>query len=117
MKNIVFIMSLTILFLSIKPGIDVFSLKSNISNNCCVDECSPLNNNKKSNSKQKQSEEHKSKTCNPFQNCSTCVLTILPNTITILASKNIITTLQNFNYQTTFNPQFNPDFWQPPKIV
>ena len=117
MKFLTLILATIILFLTVKPGVDTLSLQSKISSNCCVDECSSLNIIKKSHEKQKQSKEQKGKICNPFQNCSTCVLSILPSTVTIQASKHNITTLQNFNYQTTFNPQFKPDFWQPPKIV
>lgn len=117
MKFLTFILAITILFLTAKPGIDTLSLQSNISNNCCVGECLSLNSIKKSHEKQKQSKEQKGKTCNPFQNCNTCVLCILPSTIITQASKHKIATLLNFDYQTNLNPQFKPDFWQPPKIV
>lgn len=117
MKFLTFILVTTILFLTSKPGIDILSLQLNISNNCCVGECSSLNSIKKSHEKQKQSKEQKGKACNPFQNCNTCVLCILPSTVITQTSKHKITTSRNFDYRTTFNPQFKPNFWQPPKIV
>ena len=117
MKFLTLILATIILLLTVKPAMDILSLKSSINNNCCIDNCSSLNIIKKSHDKQKRSKEQKGKSCNPFQNCNTCVICILPGLIIIRATKNKILTLQNFNYQSAFNFQFKPDFWQPPKIV
>lgn len=117
MKHIITILSFTILFLTVKPGLDVILLQYGISEQCCNSECSSTKINKKSGEKEKQnSKEQKGKSCNPFQNCSNCVLYIASN-IFYKFSKTKIITSQNFSYKTKFNSQFKPDFWQPPKIV
>ena len=111
------VLAFTILFLAVKPGLDAVLLHDDTCDQCCDSKCSAKNIYKELGDKEKQnSKEQKGKACNPFQNCSNCVL-YFASAEFYLFSKTKIINAQNFSYETKFNSQFNPDFWQPPKIV
>ncbi|TDE30470.1 hypothetical protein E0I61_05595 [Flavobacterium ranwuense] len=116
MKLSTLILSTIILFLAIKPGIDLISLQNNNEQTCCDGQSKSIADNEKSSSQQKQKDDRSGKSCNPFQVCSSCVLQCFKNQLTEI-SKPEISTNQNFTYQSVFTSQFAPDFWQPPKIV
>lgn len=116
MKFLTLILASTILFLAVKPGIDLFSLQTDTEQGCCGGHCKPVADNEKSSDQQKQKNDCNGKSCNPFQSCSMCVLHCLTKP-SIELSKPEISTKQNFTYQSAFTSQFAPDFWQPPKIV
>ena len=111
MKFSTIILVTIILFLAIKPGIDLISLQNNNDQTYCDGQCKPIADNEKSSSQQKQKDDRSGKSCNPFQVCSSCVLQCSTNQLAE------ISTNQNFTYQSVFTSQFAPDFWQPPKIV
>ena len=114
MKFLTLILASTILFLAVKPGIDLLSLQADTEQTCCSGECKPIADNEKSPDQQK--DDCSGKSCNPFQVCSSCVLHFLTNPFLDLSIPEI-STKQNFTYQSAFTSQFAPDFWQPPKIV
>jgi hypothetical protein len=116
MKFSTLILATIILFLAIKPGIELISLQNNNEQTCCDGQCKPIADNEKSSSQQKQKDDRSGKSCNPFQVCSSCVLQCSTNQLAEI-SKPEISTNQNFTYQSVFTSQFAPDFWQPPKIV
>lgn len=116
MKFLILILATTILFLTVKPGIDLISLQSNAEKNCCGGECKPITDTEKSAGQQKQKDNGSDKPCNPFQTCSSMCLLCLTNSFPNI-SKPEISTKQNFTYQSAFISQFAPDFWQPPKIA
>ena len=116
MKFLSLLLATTILFLAVKPGIDLISLQSNTEKTCCGDQCKPIADSEKSSNQQKQKDDCSGKSCNPFQVCGSCVLHFLTNPFHDL-SKPEISTKQNFTYQSAFTSQFAPDFWQPPKIA
>ncbi|MFE3872612.1 hypothetical protein ACFX5F_15425 [Flavobacterium sp. ZS1P70] len=116
MKFSTLILATIILFLAIKPGIDLISLQNNNEQNCYDGQCKSIADNEKSSSQQKQKDDRSGKSCNPFQVCSSCVLQCSTNQLAEI-SKPEISTNQNFTYQSVFTSQFAPDFWQPPKIV
>lgn len=116
MKFLTLILATTILFLAVKPGIDLISLQSNTEQTCCGGQCKPIADNEKSPDQQKQKDDCSEKSCNPFQGCIYCVLHFLTNPFLDL-SKPEISTKQNFAYQSAFTSQFAADFWQPPEIA
>lgn len=116
MKFSTLILATLILFLVIKPGIDLISLQNNNEQTCCDELCKSIADNEKTSSQQKQKNDRSGKSCNPFQVCSSCVLQCATNQIAEI-SKPEISTTQNFTYQSVFTSQFAPEFWQPPKIA
>ncbi|MBK8243644.1 MAG: hypothetical protein IPK88_09475 [Saprospiraceae bacterium] len=116
MKFLTLILATTILFLTVKPSIDAFSLQTDTEQSCCGGQCKPIADKEKSSDQQKQKDDCSGKSCNPFQVCGSCVLHCLTNPFVDLL-KPEISTKQNFTYQSAFTSQFAPDFWQPPKIA
>ena len=116
MKFLTLILATTILFLAVKPGIDLISLQTDTEQGCCGEQCKPIADTEKSSDQQKQKDDCNGNSCNPFQVCSSCVLLCSPNPFVDL-SKPEFSTKQNFTYQSAFTSQYAPDFWQPPKIV
>lgn len=114
MKFLSLLLATTILFLAVKPGIDLISLQSNTEKTCCGDQCKPIADSEKSSNQQKQKDDCSGKSCNPFQGCSSSVLHCLNPFIGL--SKPEISNL-HYSFQASFTSQFVPDFWQPPKIV
>jgi len=115
MKFLTIILATTVLFLSLKPGIDVLSLQKDTSQSCCSKCISVVDTNPSHNEKQKKSNDEKS--CNPFQICSSCVLISLTGSSVDNLQNPKISTIQIFSYQSFFSTQFISDFWQPPKIA
>ncbi len=115
MKFLILILASTILFLAVKPGIDLTSLQTDTEQTCCSGECKPITDNEKLPDQQNKKDDCSGKSCNPFQVCSSCVLHFLTNPF-LDFSKPEISTKQSFTYQSVFTSQFAPDFWQPPKM-
>jgi hypothetical protein len=103
MKILTFILATFILFLAVKPGIDLLSLQTDTEQTCCGGQCSPTSDNGTSQDKN-------------FQVCSSCVLVCF-NIPLISIPRPTVFSDKGFTYQSTFTSQFAPDFWQPPKIV
>lgn len=116
MKFLTLILASTILFLAVKPGIDLLSLQADTELTCCGGECKPIADNEKLPDQQKKKDDCSGKSCNPFQVCGSCVLHFLTNRFLDL-SKPEISIKQNFTFQSAFTSQFASDFWQPPKIA
>jgi hypothetical protein len=115
MKILIFILTTFILFLAVKPGIDLLSLQADTEQTCCSGLCSPTSENDTSED-QNQNNDCDGKACNPFQVCGSCVLVCLSLPLYYIP-KSRVNSEVNFLYQSTFTSQFTPDFWQPPKIV
>jgi len=116
MKFLTLILATTILFLAVKPGIDLISFQADTEQGCCGGQCKPVADNEKSPDQQKQKDDCNGNSCNPFQSCSMHVLHCLAKH-SIELSKPDISIKQNFTYQSAFTSQFASDFWQPPKIA
>ncbi len=115
MKFSILILATFVLFLAIKPGVDLFSSKKAIYKTCCGDSCVPSSDSENSNT-QNRDNDCNGEPCNPFQVCSTCTLASINFPLYIFV--NFSTFSKNeFNSTTLITKQFNPDFWQPPKIV
>lgn len=115
MKVLTFILATIILFLVIKPGIDLLSLQADTEQTCCGRQCPPTSDNDKSKNQEKDN-DCDGKTCNPFQVCSSCVLVCL----NMLFDYILISTAfsdKGFTHQSIFTSQCASDFWQPPKTV
>lgn len=114
MKILTYILAFTVLFLSVKPGIDSISFSSDTQHSCCSnDKCSPIAEKKNSDN---QNNDKESNSCNPFQMCSNCVLVCIE--IPFQYFKKIETPSKHiFEYHSDMTSQFIGDFWQPPKIV
>ena len=115
MKFLILIFATFIFFLAVKPGIDLISLLEDIEQSSCNDKCTSNCNYDKSKD-QNQDDDCDGKTCNPFQVCSSCVLTCL-NFPFYYIPKSTVFPVKGFTYHFVFTSQFVSDFWQPPKIV
>lgn len=115
MKILTFILATFILFLAVKPEIDLLSLQADTEQTCCGGQCSPTNDNDTSQD-QNQDNDCDGKACNPFQVCGFCVLVCLNLPFDYIPKPTVISE-EKFTYQSTFTSQFAPNFWQPPKIV
>ena len=102
-----------IVFLAVKPGIDLLSKKVVSEQTCCGEQCAPTSNNDNA---QNQNNDCSGNTCNPFQVCCSCVLICLTTPFDYLIKPAVLTE-KDFFYLSVFRSQFTPDFWQPPKIV
>ncbi len=116
MKLSALILVITILFLAIKPGINVISLQNNPEQTCCEGQCSSLVSPEKSSEQEEQEDGCEGKSCNPFQVCCSHVLQCIANPNNEVLKPETFTK-QFFSYKSTFYYQFAPDFWHPPKIV
>lgn len=108
MKFLTILLAATLLFLAVKPGVELISLQSKSSAHCCG-ECSPVSNN---NNKQ----EKDSKSCNPFQGCSCCIF-LCDNSAVVNLYEPLTITKEHFTYHSVLPSKITPDFWQPPKVV
>ncbi|MFN5629086.1 MAG: hypothetical protein ACK48W_07350 [Bacteroidota bacterium] len=115
MKFLVFILATFILFLAIKPGVDLLSFQEDAQQTCCDEQCSSTSQNEKSQN-QTQDNDCGGKSCNPFQVCGSCVL-VCVNFAFYFISKASMFSKKGFTYQSIFSTQYTSDFWQPPKIV
>jgi len=115
MKFLTFILATFILFLAVKPGMDLLSLQADTAQTCCSGQCTPNSDNDNSQD-QNQDNDCGGNVCNPFQVCSSCVLVCL-NIPFDYIPKPTTFSYKGFSYQSVFTSQFAPDFWQPPKIV
>ncbi|MBS1574188.1 MAG: hypothetical protein JST09_02690 [Bacteroidetes bacterium] len=115
MKLLTFILAAFILFLAVKPGIDLLSLQVETEQTCCGGQCTPISDNDNSQD-QNQENGNNGQSCNPFQICSACILLCLTVQIDCIPKQTEVTE-KGFTYQSAFTSQFDSDFWQPPKIV
>lgn len=115
MKFWTFLFATFILFLAIKPGIDLISFQEDTEQTCCDGQCLPTSDNSQS-EKQAPGNSCEGKFCNPFQVCSSCVLLCLNVPLDFVSVPKIFSE-KGFTYQSIFTSQFASDFWQPPKIV
>lgn len=115
MKFLTFILATFILFLAVKPGMDLLSLQADTEQTCCGGQCSPTADNDNSQDQNKDN-DCDGKSCNPFQVCSSCVLVCLNIPFDCIPKPTAFSD-KGFTYLSAFTSQFAPDFWQPPKIV
>ena len=115
MKLLTLILASTILFLAVKPGIDLLSLQIDTEQSCCGGQYKPIADNEKSSNQQKQKDDSSRKSCNPFQVCSMFVLHF--QTVSSLSLSASEFSDLHYSFQSAFTSQFASDFWQPPKIT
>ena len=115
MKLLTLILASTILFLVVKPGIDMLSLQTDTEQGCCSGQCKPIADYENSPDQQKQKDDCSGKSCNPFQVCSMCVLHF--QTVSSLSLSPPELSALHYSYRSAFTSQFASDFWQPPKIA
>jgi|SRR5690554_583491 hypothetical protein len=116
MKILAYIISFTVIFLSVKPGIDAlaYSFENEIAfctNTMCVADTDTDG----AGAEDRQSQEDNGM-CNPFQICSACVMLYVATPINETTPQPEPRAKQAYGYQTNIASQFIADFWQPPKI-
>lgn len=116
MKSLTILLTFTILFLSVKSGVNGISLQANVDTTCCGSLCTPLAEND-SLENHEQKGDCKGNSCNPFQACCSCFLFYITTPTFTIHKKTYITTKQFFNYKSLIISQYASDFWQPPKFV
>ncbi len=116
MKFLTIVLAALILFLTVKPGIDLISLRSDADQGCCSGQCKPLADNEIPGDKQSQKDDCNGNSCNPFQSCGKCVLSSQVTTFFVFSTPEISTN-RNFNYSAAYTSQCSFDFWQPPRIA
>lgn len=116
MKLFTFLLAFTILTLTIKPCVDIFSLNQTEEIGCCAGACSSNKNKDTSENQPDKENDCSDKNCNPFQICGAFVVHSFSDPLEgFVHPEKLIEHL--FHYNSTFTSQFKPDFWQPPKIV
>lgn len=115
MKLLIFRIATFILFLAVKPGINLLSLRAYTEQTCCGRQYTQASGNDKS-QEQNQDNNSEGKSCNPFQLCSSCILVCL-NIPFISIPKPTVFSDEKFTYQSTVTSHFTPGIWQTPKIV
>jgi len=115
MKSLTFILAIFILFLVVKPGMDLLSSQAVKELTSCGGQCAPTSDNDNSED-QNQDNDCGGKVCNPFQVCGSCVLVYLSLSFDYIPKPTTFSD-KGFTYQFVFTSQFASDFWQPPKIV
>jgi hypothetical protein len=114
MKLLTYILTLIVIFLSVKPAIDAIPSSSEASQTCCSNsKCSPISENQNSNN---QNEQEDNRMCNPFQACGCCLLLCVSTPFFPTLQGNF-SMKESFGYQSFIPSQFISDFWQPPKFV
>jgi hypothetical protein len=114
MKLITYILTFTVLLLTVQPVIDAIPFTSETKQTCCISaKCSPISDNQNSD---KESDKEENRMCNPFQACGSCLL-ICVTTPFYLTPENNISTEEFFGDQSFIPSQIISDFWQPPKLV
>ncbi|WP_445713531.1 hypothetical protein [Flavobacterium sp.] len=114
MKILTYILAITVMFLSVKPGIDAIPFSSETQQTCCSSsKCSPISDNQNSDN---QNDQEDNRMCNPFQACGSCLL-ISVSAPFYPTLQTDISTEQFFGYQSFIASQFISDFWQPPQFV
>lgn len=115
MKFFTLILTTVILFLAIKPGVDLISFESKTESSCCAGSCESKSEPQEKN--KKQDGDCSGKACNPFQSCGTCFI--------YCHVSNVLIPEMNLVPQSKVNYWFVPlriknhasDFWQPPKLI
>ncbi len=114
MKIWTYILTITVIFLSVKPGIDTITFSSESQQTCCLKSTyNPISENHESDNR---SEQESNGMCNPFQACCSCNLVdvVFPFYQTLRMG---ISSEQYFGYQSFISSNFISDFWQPPQFV
>jgi hypothetical protein len=113
MKFFTYILTFTVIFLSIKPGIDALPFASANKQACC----SSITCNQDGDAQDSDNQDDQNNGwCNPFQICGSCVL-ICTSTADYPSIQANISTETFFGNQTLKPYQLISDFWQPPQIV
>lgn len=114
MKILTYLITLTVIILSLKPAIDAIPFLSEKQQTFCSSAaCKPIFDNQDSD---KESDKEENGMCNPFQACGSCLL-ICVTTPFVLTPQSNFSTEEFFGYQSFFTSQLISDFWQPPKFV
>lgn len=116
MKIWTYILALTVIFLSVKPGIDTIPyLSEGKQATCCLSnsKCGPVSEDQTTDSK---SDQEMNGVCNPFLVCCPCLLIQISSPV-LTEAKASISVKQNFGYQSFISSKFISDFWQPPQFV
>lgn len=117
MKLLVAILASFILFLSMKPGLEVVFLNQPVTDvACCKGECSSdgANNDKDTEDKDNDRSE---KNCNPFQQCCNGKI-ICQIKYQTLANVSEVYIENNFSLKNSgFLSNYNAECWHPPQIL
>jgi hypothetical protein len=113
MKIVAYILALTVVFLSVKPGID--TLVSTSGTSSCYSNTSCHISVEKSDT-EFPNDSQDNEICNPFQSCCPCLLEIA-NLHVPENERSEISTEDLFFYESFLASQFIADFWQPPQFV
>lgn len=114
MKVMASILTLTVLFLALKPAVDYISGFGCHGVSCCVDECKPFLAGDSNG--QNDSNDCDGSACNPFLACGSSFVYSLDQS-DLRTSSTVVFRTEKFMYQERFASQFLPEFWQPPKIA
>ncbi len=114
MKIWTYILTITVIFLSVKPGIDTITFSSENQQTCCLKtKYSPISENQESDNKNDQETKG---VCNPLQACCSCNL-VYVGSLFFPSLKIGISYEPYFGYPSLFSSKFISDFWQPPQFV
>lgn len=112
MKFVALILTMIVIFLSFKPGIDLVLMQNWAKQTCCAEVCASTNQS----SQEEENKECEGNSCNPFQVCGSCSL--FCQSVAFEKSPTIqISTKRQFLYSFTFSSLFIADFWQPPRLI
>lgn len=117
MKCSVLILTTLILFLAVKPGIDLMPVNVANESSCCGINCTANTETKKTSDTKNEESDCSGKLCNPFQACGCCILIMNIQEIFEVNAQEPNFKKYFFSHYSGFNSQFTPEFWQPPKIA
>lgn len=113
MKIVAYILALTVVFLSVKPGMDVLvsspGISSCYSNTACHITADGSDTDLPTDSQEPE-------ICNPFQSCCPCLLEVADLSVPE-NERSEISTKDLFFYESFIASQFIADFWQPPQFI
>lgn len=109
MKSVAAILTLLILFIAIQPAVESMSVESD--SICCETACMPVSDNQQV----PLTDNESNGLCNPFMQCSFCVMFVGSLTTFIPKSGFPDSKIKQF-YQSRATSQYSFDFWHPPKI-
>lgn len=115
MKYFTIILATSVLFLALKPGMELISLQIDFDQSCCSSQCTPLAD-YDSFEDQIPEDGCDGNGCNPFQVCCSSVLFFPANPFDFTTKSQVITK-RNFTYHSAYTLLIASDFWQPPQFV
>jgi len=115
MKYFTIILTVSVLFLALKPGMDLILLHIEFEKTCCSSQCTQIADFDNFQD-QKPEGECDGNGCNPFQVCCSSVMFLIASPF-VFSNNSKITTKRIFTYHSTYTLLIASDFWQPPQFV